>query len=94
MINKIKNFFLGLFRSLYSNSTESEYQKRYSKIACRSKTHPLIDSLQEKSNNENIVSDNTVEFKEDPVENTLKSFRGFDTDNKWVSGRKKTKKLN
>jgi hypothetical protein len=46
--------------------------------------------VQEKTNNENIVS----EFKQDSVKNTLKSFKDFDTDNKWVSGRKKTKKLN
>ena len=94
MINKIKNFFLRLFRSFYSKSTESEYEKRYSKITCTYKMPTFVDSVQEKITNENIVSDNTVEYKEDSVKNTLKSFKDFDTDNKWVSGRKKTKKLN
>jgi hypothetical protein len=90
MINKIKNFFLRLCSFFYSKSNESEYEKRYSKITCTYKIPTFVDNVQEKTNNENIVS----EFKQDSVKNTLKSFKDFDTDNKWVSGRKKTKKLN
>lgn len=94
MINKIKNFFFRLFRSFYSKSTESEYEKRYCKITRTCKIRPVIDSVQEKSNNENIVCDNTFGFNRDSVKNTLKSLEDFDTNNKWVSRRKKTKKLN
>lgn len=71
-----------------------KYEKRYSKITYTYKIPALIDSFQEKSNNENIVSNNPVEDKQDSVKNKLKCFKDFDTDNKWASGRKKTKKLN
>jgi hypothetical protein len=83
MINKIKNFFLRICSFFYSKSTESEHEKRYATIT-RTYEINLVDKVQEKTSNENIVSDNPVEFKQNSVKNTL--------NNKWVSGHKKIKK--
>jgi hypothetical protein len=86
MINKIKNFFFRICSFFYFKSNESEHEKRYGQIACKCKINDFVDNVQEKTSNENIVSDNPVEFKQNSVKNTL--------NNEWVSGHKKTKKLN
>lgn len=94
MINKIKNFFLRLCSFFYSKSNKSEYEKRYSNIGFKSESLHIVDSVQEKSNNENIVSDNPVELKRDVLVISNKTGIGdFEKSNKLGKQCKKKKKF-